>query len=184
MTIRVLSAASCWLLAVPLSAQGAGGMGAGGMGRGGMMGGGMMGGDSTNMAIMPVVHMLMMNHDKLRRTVVNLPNGIRTTTESDDSAMVAQIRSHVSETGKLVTASRDMNHPMASPALHGVLQRGAQITRRTQLTPRGVMVEETSTDSATVALLQTHAAEVTALVEHGMAAMREAMMKRRMPPPR
>lgn len=136
-------------------AQG-GGMG-GGMGRGGMGGGmrgGMMGrGDSTTSAIMSVVHELMTNHDKLRRTVTNLPNGIRTLTESDDPEMAQQIKKHVAATGEFVTKGEDPNLPMSSPALHGVLQNGRKVTRHTELTPKGVLVTETSTDSATVALL-------------------------------
>ncbi len=144
------------------------------MGRGGMMGG--MRGDSTSGAIMSVVHELMTNHDKLRRTVTNLPNGIRTLTESDDPAMAQQIKKHVAATGEFVTKGVDPNLPMSSPALHGVLRNGAKITRQTELTAKGVLVTETSTDSATVALLQAHAAEVTDLVNRGMAAMHEKMM--------
>lgn len=144
------------------------------MGRGGMMGG--MRGDSTSGAIMSVVHELMTNHDKLRRTVTNLPNGIRTLTESDDPAMAQQIKKHVAATGEFVTKGVDPNLPMSSPALHGVLRNGTKITRHTELTAKGVLVTETSTDSVTVALLQAHAAEVTDLVNRGMAAMHEKMM--------
>ena len=157
---------------LPLGAQG--GMMGGGMMGPGMRGrGGMMGGDSSTAGIMQVVHQLMTNHDKLRRTVVNLPNGIRTLTESDDPAMVEQIRKHVDMTGALVAAGRDPNLPMSTPALHGVLQNGRKIERKIELTDKGVLVVETSDDSATVALLQKHAAEVTDLVKRGMAAMHD-----------
>lgn len=171
---RTLTIVSLFTLlsAAPALAQG-GGMRGGGMG-------GMMGrSDSATLAIMRVVHELVMNHDKLRRTVVNLPNGIRTVTESDDSTMAAMIRSHVVTTGALVTKASDPNLPMSSPALHGILQNGARITRRTEFTPNGVILEETSNDPAIVRQLQTHAAEVTDLVNRGMAAMHEAMMKQR-----
>lgn len=155
------------LAAAPLAAQGGmGGMMGGGMGRGGMMGG-----DSTTMAVMQVVHQLMTNHDKLRRTVTNLPDGIRTLTESDDAEMVAMIQKHVAVTGEFVAAGRDPNLPMSTPALHGVLQNGTRITRRVELTAKGALVIETSQDTATVRLLQAHAAEVTDLVKRGMAAM-------------
>ncbi|MCC6242455.1 MAG: hypothetical protein IT353_06415, partial [Gemmatimonadaceae bacterium] len=148
-----------------LSAQG------GMMGRGGMMGGG----DSTTSAVMRVVHELMTNHDKLRRTVVNLPNGIRTITESDDPVMAAQIKSHVATTGAFVEKGHDPNLPMSTPSLHGVLRNGTKIVRRTEVTEKGVIVIETSDDVATVALMQAHAAEVTDLVKRGMAAMHETM---------
>lgn len=155
-------------LAGPLAAQGGPPMG-GGMG-GGMMGGGMMR-DSAAAVVMPIVHTLMMNHEKLRRTVTNLPDGVRTVTESDDTTMVAPLRAHVSTTGELVAQSRDLNVPPASPVLHELLRNGALIVRTVELTPKGVTVTETSTDPAVVTLLQAHAAEVSELVAKGMAAL-------------
>jgi hypothetical protein len=150
----------------------------------GMMGRGAgMRRDSVAAAVMPVVHNLMMNHQKLRRTVTNLPNGVRTVTESDDSTMVAQLQNHVATTGVLVEKSQDLNVPPASPTLRQLLQRGASITRAVEHTPQGVIVTETSADSVTVSLLQAHAAEVTELVRRGMAAMHEKMMQRRGAPP-
>lgn len=155
-------------LAGPLAAQGGPPMG-GGMG-GGMMGGGMMR-DSAAAVVMPIVHTLMMNHEKLRRTVTNLPDGVRTLTESDDSTMIVQLRRHVSTTGDLVAQSRDLNVPPASPVLHELLRNGAKIVRVVEHTPKGVAVTETSTDPKVAAIIQAHAAEVSALVEGGMAAL-------------
>ena len=120
------------LVVTPLAAQG-------GRGMAGMSGGMMAGGDTATTAIMRVVHELMTNHDKLRRTVTNLP--------------------------------------MSTPSLHGVLRNGASITRTTKETAKGVLVTETSKDPATIALMQAHAAEVTDLVNRGMAATHESMMK-------
>jgi hypothetical protein len=169
------------LASIPLAAraQGGGMVGRGRMGMG--MGGGMMG-DSTAAAVMPTVHELMMNHAKLRRTVTNLPNGVRTVTESDDSTTVAQLQAHVAATGVLMAQSRDLNVPPASPTLRQLLQRGAQVTRVVEHTRRGVVVTETSADSTAVTLLQAHAAEVTELVERGMPALHEKMQQRMRPP--
>ena len=177
----ILSAAMVAALSSPLTAQGGPPMA--GMGPG--MGPGMAGmrGDSAAAVIMPIVHDLMRQHQKLRRTVTNLPNGVRTLTESDDSAMVAQLRAHVETTGHLVAQSRDLLVPPASPVLHALLRNGARIVRTVTPTPRGVTVTETSSDPSVVALLQAHAAEVTALVDGGMAAMHQAMMARRGTPP-
>ncbi len=146
----------------------------GGMRMGGMMAGG---GDSSSMAMMRLVHEMMVNHDKLRRTVTNLPNGVRTVTESDDPALRQVLREHVTTTGELVRRAHDPNMPMETLALRGVLRNGANITRRVKQTKTGVIVTETSADSATVALVQRHAAEVTDLVNRGMAAMHEAMLQ-------
>lgn len=138
---------------------------------------GMMHRDSTTADVMQVVHQLMVNHDKLRRTVVNLPNGVRTVTESDDPTMVTQIQRHVNMTGAFVAAGRDPNLPMSTPALHGVLQNGKKIVRQVETTAKGMLVVETSDDPATVALLQQHAAEITELVKRGMAAMHGGAME-------
>lgn len=133
--------------------------------------GGMMHRDSTTGAVMQVVHQLLVNHDKLRRTVENLPNGIRTVTESDDPAMVAQIQQHVTMTGAFVAAGHDPNLPMSTAALRGVLRNGTKVVRRVERTAKGVVVVETSDDPATVAMLQQHAAEISDQVKRGMAAV-------------
>jgi len=146
----------------------------GGMRMRGMMAGGR---DSSTMAMMRLVHGRMVNHDKLRRTVTNLPNGVRTVTESDDPALRQVLREHVTSTSELIRTAHDPKMPMETPALRGVLRNGTNITRRVEQTKTGVIVTETSADSATVALVQRHAAEVTDLVNRGMAAMHEAMMQ-------
>ncbi len=143
-------------------------------------GGGMMmgaGRDTATTAMMRLVHEMVMNHDKIRRTVTNLPNGVRTVTESDDPGMQSILREHVATTGELVRTSHDPNMPMETPVLRGVLRNGSNIQRVVARTPSGVMVTETSKDTATVGLLQRHAAEVTDLANRGMVAMHEAMMK-------
>ena len=57
-------------------------MGSGMMGMGaGMMG---MSGGSATMDERRDIHGLLFNHDRIKRTVTNLPDGIRTVTESDD----------------------------------------------------------------------------------------------------
>lgn len=44
---------------------------------------------------MQVVHKLFAEHDKIERTVTKLPNGIRTTTESNDPQVAQDIKDHV-----------------------------------------------------------------------------------------
>ncbi len=66
-----------------------GGMCGQGMMGGGMMGGGMMGGD------MRTIHQLFANHNQIRRTVEEIPGGIRSTTESDSPEIAALIQQHV-----------------------------------------------------------------------------------------
>ena len=146
------------------------GMGGRGMGMG--MG---MGMDSATAAQMGVVHELMMNHDRIKRTVTNLPNGIRTVTESGDARLAALVRKHTLEMTARVASGSDPGLPMESPALRTIFRNKELIRTRTDITPTGIAVEQTSADSLTVVALQKHAAEVTELVREGMAAMHRAM---------
>ena len=159
-------------LTVPAAAQGTGGMGM----RGGMMG---MRHDSTTMAQIALIHELVVNRDRITRSVTNLPDGIRTITESDDSLMVRRIREHVSSMNSRVAAGDDPGLPIESAALRAIYRGRDKIRTVTEMTTKGVIVVQTSTDSTLVVALQEHAAEVTDLVQRGMSAMHEQMMKNR-----
>jgi hypothetical protein len=151
----------------------------GGMGRmGGGMGPGMMrmGHDSATMAELGVIHELIANHDRIRRTVTNLPDGIRTVTESDDPKLAEAIKTHVAEMGRRVAAGDDPGLPIETPALHAIFRDKDKIRTTVETTEKGVVVVQTSDDAKTVAALQKHAAEVTDLVQGGMAAVHTAMM--------
>ena len=180
--------------------QGPGGMGPGGMmgmhgqmGQGmqgqmgpgmrgqmgpGMMGMGMMGGNATT-GERRDLHDLFFNHDKIKRTVTNLPDGIRTVTESDDPEVAATIKNHVAEMGKRVEEGRDPGLPIETPALHAIFRNKDKIKTAYETTEKGVVVVQTSADATAVKALQDHAAEVTDLAQRGMIAAHEAMMKNR-----
>ncbi len=140
----------------------------------GMMG---MGHDSATAAQMIVIHELVVNHDRIKRTVTNLPDGIRTITESDDPRVAQLIQQHVASMIGRVQHGDDPSLPMSSAAAHAVFQNHERIRTTTQATATGIVVEQTSSDSLVVAALQQHAAEVNDLVQGGMAAMHAAMMK-------
>jgi hypothetical protein len=89
--------------------------------------------------------------------------------------MVELLRTHVASTGTLVSRGTDPNLPMSTPTLRALLRNGTKVSRRSEATPKGVVVTETSDDAETVALLQAHAADVTKVVNGGMAALHEAM---------
>ena len=58
------------------------------------MGPAMMGHDTDTRAQMTAVHELFVNHDRITRTVTNLPDGIRTVTESDDPRIAQIVAAH------------------------------------------------------------------------------------------
>lgn len=143
------------------------------------MGRGMMGAGSNAAATgeMDVIHELIINHDRISRTVSNLPDGIRTVTESDDPRIAKFIKEHVASMGQRVSAGDDPNLPIESPALHAIFKNKDKITTTVETTEKGIIVVQTSADKETVVALQQHASEVTALVQDGMLAVRTAMMK-------
>lgn len=147
-------------------------MGAG-MGPGMMMG--MMHGDATE-AEHHEIHAMFMFHTLIKRTVTNLPDGIRTLTESDDPEMARIIVSHVSGMGTRVKENRDPKLPIQSPTLQDIFRNRAKIETRYEPTEKGIVVVQTSKDAETVAALQKHAAEVSDLAQNGMMAVHERMM--------
>jgi hypothetical protein len=160
--------------------QGRPGFGPFGMhGPGMMMGPGMMGmaHDQATMGQLQVIHTMLVNHDRITRTVTNLPNGIRTITESDDPTLAALIKKHVADMGKRVGAGDDPGLPIESDNLHAIFRDKDKIHTTYETTAKGIVVVQISDDPKTVAALQAHASEVTDLVNGGMNALRTAMMK-------
>ncbi len=144
-----------------------------------MMGPGMMGGghDSSTMTDMSAIHELAAMHDRIKRAVTNLPNGIRTVTESDDPRIAQLIKDHVASMGQRVRAGKMLNVPIESPAVHAIYANKDKISTTSEPTGQGIVVTQTSSDPKVIALLQEHAVEVSELVRGGMAAMHTAMMK-------
>lgn len=81
--------------------------------------------------------------------------------------------------GKRVAAGDDPGLPIESEALHSIFRDKDKIRTSYETTTKGIVVIQTSDDPKTVASLQSHAAEVTDLVQGGMAALHTAMMNRR-----
>jgi hypothetical protein len=143
------------------------------------MGRGMMGThhDAATMAEMGDIHELFINHDRITRTVTNLPNGIRTVTESADPRIAQLLKTHVLSMGQRVEAGNDPGLPIESQALRAIYRNYDKIHTTFEPTATGIVVIQTSADQDTVAALQQHASEVTDFVSEGMAAMHRAMMK-------
>ena len=140
----------------------------------GMMG---MAHDEATMAQLQVIHTMLVNHDRITRTVTNLPNGIRTVTESDDPELAGLIKKHVADMGKRVGAGDDPGLPIESDNLHAIFRDKDKLHTTYETTAKGIVVVQTSDDPKTVAALQAHAGEVTDLVQGGMEALHTAMMK-------
>lgn len=172
------------------------GYGAGG-GHGPMMGGGMGHGmsydtaghgpmrgpvamltrqDANSSADMAIVMNLVHNNTGIRRVVTNLPDGIRTVTESDDPKVAADIKAHVASMSGRLKDGREFN--LFSTTLPVIFDNAAKIKSSLEFSDKGVIVTRTSSDQKIVAALQAHAGEVSELVRDGMAGMRRGMKSR------
>lgn len=123
---------------------------------------------------MRVVHEMLADHDKIKRSVTNLPNGIRTVTESDDQAVAKEIKDHVASMDRRLKDGRVFN--VASHTLPTIFANSDKINTDIRQTATGVILTQTSNDPATVAALQGHAREVSVLAHGGMVAMMRSVM--------
>ena len=153
------------------------GMGGGHMGGMGM--GHMFQGVDTTREEETELRAMFEGHQAVTRTVENLPNGIRTVTETTDPALRAQLVSHVIGMIDRVDQGRDPQVMIQSPTLDILFQNRALIVTDMDPTDTGIIITQTSPDAATVAALQTHAAEVSDLAARGIVSAQEAMMARR-----
>lgn len=118
---------------------------------------------------------LFRNFDTISRNVENLHNGIRTITNSSDPDVMDSLISHVVVMIDRVEQLNDPKIFIQSPTLDIFFLRGAEIDSKVEVTEAGIVVVQTSESPALVTALQTHAAEVTAMTDRGMAAVHEMM---------
>ena len=144
----------------------------------GPMAGPMQHGDQAFAADMQLVQGMVHNNDKIKRTVANLPDGIRTVTESDDPKVAEYIKAHVASMQKRLDEGRVFN--LFSPTLPTLFAKKDKIKTAVETTGKGVTVTQTSSDPEVVAALQAHAVEVSELARDGVAAMMRGMRARMM----
>ena len=136
-----------------------------------------MHGDPQFQADMRLVHEMLASHDKIKRTVANLPDGIRTVTESDDAQTAQYLKAHVASMEKRLAEGRIFN--LFSPTLPILFEKKDRIKTLVEPTAKGVIVTQTSADAEVVRALQAHALEVSELARDGMVAMHRAMQAAR-----
>jgi len=132
--------------------------------------------DAGSAADMGLVHDLLANNTRIKRTVTNLPNGIKTVTQSDDPQVAQAIKAHVASMSERLKDGREFN--IFSTTLPVLFANADKITSTVEMMEKGAVVTRTSTDAKVVTALQGHAAEVTELAQEGMVAMRRGMMTR------
>lgn len=139
---------------------------------------GMMGGDMPQwmmssgpmahmMQDMPVIHKLLVNHEKIERKVEDVPNGIRSVTTSEAPEVADLIRKHVYQMKERVEQGKPIR--MMDPVFREIFEHHDKIHIRIEEIPGGVRVTETSQDPQVVSLIRQHAHQaVSEFVEGGM----------------
>lgn len=135
----------------------------------GPMAGRMQHDDASFGADMQLVHTMIEGHDRIKRTVTNLPDGIKTVTESDDPQVAQTIKTHVASMVQRLDEGRVFN--LFSPTLPVLFENKDKIKTKVDTTDKGSIVTQTSNDAAVVAALQAHAVEVSDLAREGRVAM-------------
>ncbi|MGR3511503.1 MAG: hypothetical protein ACU0GG_01975 [Paracoccaceae bacterium] len=121
--------------------------------------------------------LLFRKFETLSREVENLPNGIRTVTRSSDQEVMDALVSHAVGMIDRVHAKDDPKIIIQSPTLDTFFLHGDEIVSDVSVEDEGLVVIQTSDNPEVVAAMQIHAAEVTAMVDRGMAAVHDMMME-------
>lgn len=129
--------------------------------------------DANSGADMAVSMNLIHQNTKIRRQVTNLPDGIRTVTESDDPKIARDIKTHVASMSGRLKDGREFN--IFSTTLPVIFDHAKDIQSRIEFTDKGAIVTRTSDDPKVAAALQGHAAEVTELVQEGPVAFHRGL---------
>jgi hypothetical protein len=104
--------------------------------------GGMMGGATA--ADMSSYMELFDRHTEIRRTVEEIPGGVRTVTESDAPELVAQLQTHVASMYDHLSRGAEVR--CMSKTLPTLFRNAGGYRRRLTTMPKGVVVTETSPD--------------------------------------
>ena len=130
-------------------------------------------GSATDMGlVMDLVH----NNTNIKRTVTNLPDGIKTVTESDDPRVAQAIKAHVASMSGRLQDGREFN--IFSTTLPVIFDNADKIKSVIEMTDKGAVVIQTTADAKVAAALQAHASEVTELVQEGPTAFHRGLNAR------
>lgn len=119
---------------------------------------------------------LLTNHQKIKRTVQELPNGVKTLTESNDPQVAAKIKEHVYWMKERIEKKQPIR--MRDPLFVEIFKHADQIKMSYKKTDKGVLVTEISDNPYVAQLIKAHAKAVSGFVERGF---KEAMKNHPVP---
>lgn len=127
---------------------------------------------------MRVIHDLLLGHDRIRRRVADVEDGIRARTTSADPEIAELIRTHVWRMRDRVEEGNPIR--LMDPVFREIFEHHEAIEMDVEETPGGVVVVETSADPQVELLIRQHAHRaVSEFVAEGMA---RAMRPTPLPP--
>jgi hypothetical protein len=130
-----------------------------------MGGGGMM--DAAMMEDMRVIDRLLQSHDRIRRNVEDVADGIRARTTSRDGDIAGLIRTHVSQMERRVESGDPIRH--MDPVFREIFEHHTEIAIDVEPIPGGVLVVETSANPQVELLIRQHAHRaVSEFIAQGM----------------
>jgi hypothetical protein len=131
-----------------------------------MGGGGMM--NAAMMEDMRVIHQLLQSHDRIRRHVEDVADGIRARTMSRDGEIAELIRTHVSQMKRRVESGDPIRQ--MDPVFREIFEHHTEIRMDIEAIPGGVLVVETSANPQVELLIRQHAHRaVSEFIAQGMA---------------
>ncbi len=137
---------------------------------------GLQGKDTTDQEVNDLKN-IFTNHKKITRNVINVPNGIKTITFSQDEKVRESIINHVSMMTTRMAENKNPEVMIQSPTLTELFKYYDQIETELEVTDTGIAVIQTSKNPEVVKLLQKHAGEISDMVDRGMQAIHERMMR-------
>jgi len=117
-------------------------------------------------ADMAGIHFLFAHRSEIRRTVVQIPGGVRTTTEADDPVVAAQLQEHVRAMYARLEDGRPIN--ARDPLFAALFENADKIDVKMEPTAHGLTVTETSKDANVTKLIRRHAEVVGRFIANGM----------------
>ena len=142
-----------------------------GMGRG--MGRGFQGGRGPGAKVgnfqadMRTIHAMFDNRDKIRRSVMLLPDGAESLTESDDEELAAMLKDHVPNMDARVLGNAPLPPMTFHPVFVALIKHADDYTLDYEETDKGVKVTYQSDDPYVVMLVQEHAKLVSRFLQNG-----------------
>ncbi len=115
-------------------------------------------------------------HNEIRRTVTDIPGGVRATTESKSADLAALLQAHVADAYYRLDNGIPVMAAASSATLPILVRSAGSYRRRLVMTPSGITIEEISDDPALAKVIREHAREVSSFVADGMPAWMETMM--------